>query len=87
MKTIIVTAMLLMASVGSAQGLEVPATTTAQRWMCEATGRGAFNGPGGGFWERVTAYGDDQLDAARNALNRCHSMGLRECRVGGCFKR
>lgn len=88
MKTMIVTAMLLMASVGSAQGFEVQATPTAKRWMCEATGKLPGSGfPGGDQWQRVTAFGNDQLDAARNALDRCFSMGLRECRVGGCWQR
>lgn len=55
------------------------------QWNCQATGRIATGGPGGGFYQTVWGRGSTMQIAASNALDTCQRQ-MQQCMLGSCSK-
>lgn len=56
-----------------------------EQWTCQATGRVATGGPGGGFYNTVWGRGSTMQIAASNALDTCQRQ-MQQCMIGSCSK-
>jgi len=56
-----------------------------EQWTCQATGRIATGGPGGGLYNTVWGRGSTMQIAASNALDTCYRQ-MQQCMIGSCSK-